>query len=74
MSFSVEKVTSQVSRLSAAVADGRGCILWTGAKDRDGYGRIKVTWLMPGATTVAKQERSARIAIQIVKILKKLVA
>jgi hypothetical protein len=65
MSLSAEKVKLQLLRLSAAMAGGRGCVLWTGAKDRDGYGRIKVTWTMPDGSTVSKTERAPRIAYMI---------
>lgn len=66
MSFVPERVSSQISRLSVAVpGTPAGCIMWTGATDREGYGRIKVTWSLPGGTTAAKYERAPRIAFMV---------
>jgi len=65
MKLSPVNVNSQVLRLSAAEPGGRGCHLWTGAKDRDGYGRIKVTWSLPDGSTVSKTERAPRIVYML---------
>lgn len=65
MKLSPVNVNLQVSRLSAAEPGALGCRLWTGAKDRDGYGRIKVTWLLPDGSTVSKTERAPRIVYML---------
>lgn len=42
-------------------ADERGCCLWTGSVDKDGYGRVRVKW--PGG--VSKIHRVARVVFRL---------
>lgn len=65
MHFKVENVKCQLGRLSAAVPGGLDCVLWTGSTDRNGYGRIKVTWLKPDGSTASTTERAPRIAMML---------
>lgn len=39
-----------------------GCVVWTGATDRDGYGRVRVTWPTTGRRKI---ERVARLAYMV---------
>jgi hypothetical protein len=48
--------------------DARGCLLWTGGTDRDGYGRARVTWPVPvggGDVPRSKVERVPRVIYRL---------